>query len=67
MFTAEMIVGLWFLPVILFVIAPLSLLCLWFVHRVLRKITDRVGQTYGSVVKAQSQSPSPRIRPRHAV
>jgi len=67
MLTAEMIVGLWFVPVVLFIIIPLSILCLWSVHKLMRKITDRIEQTHRSVKEARNDSRTSGLRPRHAV
>jgi hypothetical protein len=42
MFIANFIVGLWFVPVTVFILIPLSMLCVWSVHQLLRKITDKI-------------------------
>ena len=67
MFNAEIIVGLWFVPVVLFVLIPLSVLCFWSVHRVLRKIVDSAEQAHASAKSAREESPAPAFRPRPAV
>ena len=67
MLASQMIVGLWFVPVVLFIIIPLSILCLWLVHKLMRKIVDRIEQTHRSVKQSRNQSRTPGIQPRHAV
>lgn len=67
MLTSEMIVGLWFVPVVLFIIIPLSVLCLWSVHKLMRKIANRIEQTHRSVKQVQKKSPASGLRTRHAV
>lgn len=61
MFISEFIVGLWFVPVVLFVVIPLSLLCAWSVHLVLRKVGEKIAQT------ARDETPTPTFRPRAAI
>lgn len=41
MFTAEFIVGLWFLPVILFIIVPLIMLSAWSLYQLVGKIKEK--------------------------
>lgn len=67
MFNAEMIVGLWFVPVVLFIVVPLSVLCLWSVHRVLRKAVDGIEKAHASAKTARDESSAPALRPRPAV
>ena len=67
MFNPEMIVYLWFVPVVLFVIIPLSVLCLWGIYQVFRKVADKIDQAYNSAVKAGNQSPAASLRPRPAI
>lgn len=61
MFISEFIVGLWFVPVVLFVVIPLSVLCAWSVHRLFRKVGDKIEQV------ARDESRTPTFRPRPAV
>lgn len=61
MFMSEFIVGLWFVPVVLFIVIPLSVLCAWSVHRLLGKIGDRIERA------ARDESRAPTFRPRPAV
>lgn len=61
MFISEFIVGLWFVPVVLFVVIPLSVLCAWSVHRLLRKIVDKIEQA------ARDETRAPTLRARSAV
>ena len=43
MFTnAEMIVGLWLVPVVLCILVPLAMLCVWSVMRLTKKVSDKV-------------------------
>ena len=67
MLISEFIVGLWFVPVVLFVVIPLSVLCVWSVHRLMRKITERIEQAHLSAKAAQNKSPVQSFRPRPAV
>lgn len=67
MFNPEMIVYLWFVPVVLFIVIPLSVMCLWGVCQFFRNITDRIELDYKSINKAGNQSPVPNLRPRPAI
>jgi len=67
MLISEFIVGLWFVPVVLFVVIPLSVLCVWSVHRLMRKITERIEQAHLSAKASQNESPVQSFRPRPAV
>lgn len=67
MLNAESIVGLWFVPVVLFIIIPLSMLCLWTAHNLLRKLTDKIGHIHKSPGEAGDGSYIPGLRPRAAV
>ena len=42
MFIANFVVGLWFVPVTVFILIPLSMLCVWSVYQLLRKITEKI-------------------------
>ena len=66
MFMSEMIVGLWFVPVVLFIIIPLSILCLYAVHKLVSKVAERVEQTHQSE-KGLDTPRLPVFSPRHAV
>jgi membrane protein implicated in regulation of membrane protease activity len=67
MFISEVIVGLWFVPVVLFIAIPLSVLCVWSVHRLMRKTTERIEQAHLNAKAAQNESPVQSLRPRLAV
>lgn len=67
MLNAEIIVGLWFVPVVLFIIIPLSMLCFWTAHQFLRKLTDKIGLIHKSPEEAGDGSYVPGLRPRAAV
>ena len=67
MLISELIVGLWFVPVVIFIAIPLFVLCVWSVHRLVRKITDRIEQAHLSSKTAQNESPVQSFRPRPAV
>ena len=67
MLISEFIVGLWFAPVVLFVFIPLTVLCAWSVHQLLRKVGDKIEQFAAGREAAQSQTPAPTFRPRPAV
>lgn len=67
MLISEMIVGLWCVPVVLFIIIPLSMLCLWSIFKLIRKIGDQIEQTHRFAKKSVSEPPVKRLRPKHAV
>lgn len=67
MFNAEMIVGLWFMPVVLFIIVPLSILSVWTLHQSLRKLTDKIGLLNKSLEGAGEDAPVQGLRTRVAV
>jgi hypothetical protein len=68
MLGSELIVCLWFLPVILFIVIPLSVLCLWGFYRISRKVPDGVEHLAKKTMeKAGSSAYATRLRPRHAV
>ena len=66
MLISEFIVGLWFVPVVLFILIPLTVLCAWSVHRLLRNGFDRVEQAAASA-RTKRQTRAPSFRPRPAV
>jgi len=43
------VVSLWFLPVVLFVIVPLSVTCLWFVVSFLDRLRPVAGQQHPAI------------------
>lgn len=67
MFISEFIVSLWFVPVVLFIAIPLTVLCVWSVHQLLRKITERIEQAHVSAKAARNETPIQSFRPRPAV
>lgn len=67
MFISELIVYLWFVPAVLSIGIPLSVLCVWSVHRLMRKVTERVEQAHLSAKAAHKESPVQSFRPRPAV
>jgi len=60
MFThSEMIVGLWFIPVLLCIATPLTMLAVWSVHQAIKKLTKSILQQEGGAeVGFQPQSAS---------
>jgi hypothetical protein len=66
MLISEFIVGLWFVPVVLFIVIPLTALCAWAVHQLLRKVGDTIEQAVGSA-RTKRQTRTPSFRPRPAV
>ncbi len=38
----EMIVGLWFVPSVLFILIPLSTLCVWTCFRFFKTLTEKI-------------------------
>ncbi|MFW2368628.1 MAG: hypothetical protein ACN4GW_19605 [Desulforhopalus sp.] len=67
MFISELIVSLWFVPVVLFVAIPLSVLCFWAVHRLMRRITERIELAHQNAEATRGETPVQRLRPRPAV
>lgn len=68
MLGSELVVCLWFLPVVLFIITPLSVLCLWGFYRISRKVADGLEQQAKKTVEqAGSRTYATELRPRHAV
>jgi len=67
MFISELIVSLWFVPVVLFVAIPLSVLCVWSVHRLMIRITERIEQAHQSAKAAGNETSIQSFRPRPAV
>lgn len=67
MLISEMIVCLWFVPVVLFIIIPLSILCLWSIHKLVRKFVDQIEQTHISAKESNKESPVSRLHPGRAV
>lgn len=66
MFISELIVGLWFVPVVLFIALPLSVFCVWSVFSVCKKIGDKVVQVHGSVEERET-SPASGLHTKPAV
>ena len=66
MLISEFIVGLWFVPVVLFIVIPLTVLCAWSVHQLLRKVGEMIEQAARSAA-ARRRTRSPSFRPRPAV
>ncbi len=56
MFNSEMIVVLWSVPVVFFILMPLSMLCVWAFHQLLKKVTDKIKLIYKSSKKARDES-----------
>ena len=67
MLNSEMVVGLWFVPVVLFIVIPLLMLCLFSAHKFFRAVIDRIEQTNRSTHDVQSKSVVSGIRARHAI
>jgi len=66
MFNSEMIVGLWFVPVVLFVVIPLSMLCIWTVHQLLKRIIAKIEQVHSSSSEARDESHVTGFHPKSA-
>ena len=60
---AEIIPVLWFFPVVLFILIPLTMLCIWSVYQILKSIVKNSLQAIQSTKVAQEESSSPRIQP----
>ena len=67
MFNSEIIVGLWFVPVVLSILIPLSMLCVWGCVDLLRKINARFGRVEESAKDVLHGSYAAPLRPRYAV
>ncbi len=67
MFNSEMIVGLWFVPVVLSIVIPLAMLCIWSVQQVLKRIIDTIEQALKSAQETRNESPAGGYRARPAV
>lgn len=67
MLISELIVILWCVPVVFFIIIPLSMLGLWSIYNLVRKITDQIEQTHRFAKKSFSLPPVKRLRHKHAV
>lgn len=52
------VVSLWFLPVVLFIIIPLSITCLWGVVSFLRLLRPVAGQQRSTAIKMRAVSPA---------
>ena len=59
----EIIAVLWFLPVVLFILIPLTILCIWSVHQLLKSIVENILQTSQSSKVVKEESSSPGIQP----
>ena len=66
MLISEFIVGLWFVPVVLFIVIPLTVLCAWAAHQLLRKVGEKIEQTVAGA-RASRDDRAPSFRPRPAV
>ncbi len=53
---SEVIVSLWFVPVVLSVLVPLSMLCIWGGLQLLRKVTRETAQIHKSAREALDDS-----------
>jgi hypothetical protein len=67
MFNSEMIVVLWFVPVVLSIVIPLAMLCIWSVQQVLKRVADTLEQAHRSAKEARKESRVGGYRTRHAV
>ena len=59
----EIIPVLWFLPVVVFILIPLTTLCIWSVYQILKSIFENSLQAIQSTKGAQEESSSPRLQP----
>ena len=67
MFSSEIVVALWFVPVILFILIPLSMLGVWSVHLLMKRFTEKVERTVRNANAKSSKTPTPQFRPRTAI
>ena len=57
MFTyPEIIVGLWFLPVVVFILVPLAMLCVWSVIQVFKKTGSKIEHIEESAKEERDES-----------
>lgn len=52
MFNSELIVSMWFVPVVLFILVPLAMLIGWGIMRLSKKTTNKVKQIEDSTKEA---------------
>ncbi|MCP4297152.1 MAG: hypothetical protein GY786_16240 [Proteobacteria bacterium] len=64
MLISEIIVGLWLVPVVLFIIIPLSMLCIWIVYQLLKRISDQIVQIHMSTDEIRDKSHVPGLHPK---
>jgi len=67
MLNSEMIVGLWFVPVVLSILIPLAMFCIWSGHQLIVKTTGKIGLVDNSAEEVQDESYARAWRPRHAI
>ncbi len=53
---SEGIVGLWLVPVILCIIMPLIMLCVWFIMQLFKKTGDKIEQVEKSAQEERSET-----------
>lgn len=66
MLMSEIIVGLWLVPVVVFIIIPLSMLCVWSVYRLCKSIYDQVVQSNMFADKKHDKSHVTGLHPKPA-
>lgn len=54
--TSEMIIGLWFVPVVLCILVPLAMLCVWAVIQLPQKKERKTAQLDTSAKKVKDES-----------
>ena len=59
----EILPVLWFLPVVLFILIPLIVMCIWSAYQILKSIVEDSLQAIQSTKVAQKESSSPRLKP----
>ena len=53
---SEIIVGLWFVPVVVFILVPLAMLCVWSVIKFFKKIGSKIEHIEESAKEARDES-----------
>jgi len=66
MFNSEMIVGLWFVPVVLFILIPLSMLGIWTVLQFAKKVIHKTERVQETVKETLNESKIEALHPKMA-
>ena len=59
----EIIPVLWFLPIVIFIWIPLTVLCIWSVHQVLKRFVENIVQASQTAKGRHEESVSSSLQP----